>query len=182
MSNSWKSTHYQDQHGCFHVSMPPCLLISTSAFPSSLLPISYFSNKLPLLLLSFGHWRSFTHCLQSHFFNPETIPYWACLFCLMKIQIKSKFLKVTLKQKRLLLNQLLMSKSNSKTLFLFYFYFFIFLKPALSLITSDFFTAFFKRKMVPPNGRFSNGKHYQTAHQPLVSQLYIQVTLYNLLL
>ena len=46
----------------------------------------------------------------------------------------------------------------------------------------DFFTFFFKQKTVPPNGHFSNGKHYQAAHQPLVSQLYIQVTLYNLLL
>ena len=46
----------------------------------------------------------------------------------------------------------------------------------------DFFTVFFNQKMVPPNGYFSNRIHYQAAHQPLVSQIYIQVTLNNLLL
>ena len=32
VSSSWKSTHYQDQHGCFHVSMPPNIGFSFSFF------------------------------------------------------------------------------------------------------------------------------------------------------
>ena len=43
----------------------------------------------------------------------------------------------------------------------------------------DSFTVFLKRKLAPPNGHFSNGKHYQAVHQPSVSQLFIQVTLYK---
>ena len=46
----------------------------------------------------------------------------------------------------------------------------------------DFFAVFFKPKTVPPNGHFSNGKYYQAAYQQLMSQIYIKVTLYNLLL
>ena len=78
-----------------------------------------------------------------------------------------------------------MSKSYSKALFLFYFsLFWYFSNQAFPLSLQSvyyFFTVFSKQKTVPPNGHFSNGKHYQDSQQPLVSQIYIQVTLYNLL-
>ena len=106
------------------------------------------------------------------------------LFQFAENSSKKEFLEVTLK--RLLFNQLLMSKSYSKALFLFYFSLFrCFSNQAFPLSLQTvyyFFTVFPKQKTVPPNGHFSNGKQYQASQQPLVSQIYIQVTLYNLLL
>ena len=99
-------------------SMPPCLLISASAFPSSL---------LPLLAKPFLQSRNYFILSQSFLFHESSN--------------KKEFLKVTLKQQTdyYLINYLCPNQIPKH--FFLLFPFLIFLKPGLSFITSDLETS-----------------------------------------
>ena len=181
VSSSWKSTHYQDQHGCFHVFIPPNIGFSFSFF---------LATNVLLFLIKFHYYfilldTDATLHIASKVISPipklfHTQPVFSVLW-------KKEFSKVTLKQQTdyYLINYLF---PNLITKHYFYFTFTFFDLSQMKVFrlwlqTMRLLYGFFQtKKTVSPNGHFSNGKRYQVAHQPLVFQIYIQVTLYDLLL
>ena len=120
-----KKKHFQDQPGCFQVSMPPNIGFNFSFF---------LTNSVMLFLISFHY----------SFFLLDTD-------AVLHIGCKTIFSipKLIHTQPVLLFNQILMFKSYSKTLFSFYVslsWFFSNQFFRLSLRPCDFFTVFFKRK------------------------------------
>ena len=142
--SSWKSTHYQDQHGCFHVFMPPNIGFSFSFF---------LATNVLLFLIKFHYYfilldTDATLHIASKAISPipklfHTQPVFSVLW-------KKEFSKVTLKQQT---NYYLINYLFPNLIPKHYFYFtfpFFDLSQIRSFVYDfrprDFFTVFFKRK------------------------------------
>ena len=127
MNSSWKKKHFQDQPGCFQVSMPPNIGFNFSFF---------LTNSVMLFLINF-HYSFFL-------LDTDVVLHIGCktIFSIPKLFHT---------QPVLLFNQLLMFKSYSKTLFLFYvslFWFFSNQVFRLSLQTTWLLYSFFQTKNI----------------------------------